>query len=76
MQTLLQSINPAQPFFKSPDWLLLEGLVSFFSELNICSKANKKAAESKKKVPTLTYTATRLQEKGVLLAIDDLPATQ
>lgn len=41
-----------------------------------CSKANKKAAESKKKLPTLTYSATRLQEKGVLLAIEDLPATQ
>ncbi|KAG7469536.1 hypothetical protein MATL_G00129770 [Megalops atlanticus] len=43
-------------------------------------KANgKKAAESKgkkSKQPTLTYTAARLHEKGVLLEIEDLPITQ
>uniref|UniRef100_A0A4W6DI86 IQ motif containing GTPase activating protein 3 n=1 Tax=Lates calcarifer TaxID=8187 RepID=A0A4W6DI86_LATCA len=39
---------------------------------------NKKAAESrgKKKLPALSYSATRLQEKGVLLEIEDLPPTQ
>uniref|UniRef100_UPI0037E922AB ras GTPase-activating-like protein IQGAP3 n=1 Tax=Semicossyphus pulcher TaxID=241346 RepID=UPI0037E922AB len=43
------------------------------------SKAtNKKAAESKgkKKLPALSYSAARLQEKGVLLEISDLPSTQ
>ncbi|XP_017295443.1 ras GTPase-activating-like protein IQGAP3 [Kryptolebias marmoratus] len=39
---------------------------------------NKKAADGKgkKKLPTLSYSAARLQEKGVLLEIEDLPATQ
>uniref|UniRef100_A0A3P8WZ56 IQ motif containing GTPase activating protein 3 n=1 Tax=Cynoglossus semilaevis TaxID=244447 RepID=A0A3P8WZ56_CYNSE len=39
---------------------------------------NKKTAESKgkKKVPALSYSATRLQEKGVLIEIQDLPSTQ
>ncbi|KAI4892427.1 hypothetical protein NFI96_019360, partial [Prochilodus magdalenae] len=39
----------------------------------------KKAADSKgkkSKQPTLTYTAARLHEKGVLLEIEDLPITQ
>uniref|UniRef100_A0A8D3C4J2 Ras GTPase-activating-like protein IQGAP3 n=1 Tax=Scophthalmus maximus TaxID=52904 RepID=A0A8D3C4J2_SCOMX len=37
-----------------------------------------KTAESKgkKKLPVLSYSATRLQEKGVLLEIEDLPPTQ
>ncbi|KAM8736062.1 ras GTPase-activating-like protein IQGAP3 [Acanthopagrus schlegelii] len=46
---------------------------------NLTSKStNKKAAESKgkKKLPALSYSAARLQEKGVLLEIQDLPATQ
>lgn len=51
-------------------------ITSCLDNLTARSKANKKAAESKKKLPTLTYSATRLQEKGVLLAIEDLPATQ
>ncbi|KAM9511306.1 ras GTPase-activating-like protein IQGAP3 [Salvelinus alpinus] len=41
--------------------------------------SGKKAAESKgkkSKQPTLTYTAARLHEKGVLLEIEDLPVTQ
>ncbi|KAM9853558.1 ras GTPase-activating-like protein IQGAP3 [Aulostomus maculatus] len=38
---------------------------------------SKKATENRgKKVPTLSYSAARLQEKGVLLEIEDLPATQ
>lgn len=39
---------------------------------------NRKAAESqgKKKLPALSYSAARLQEKGVLLEIEDLPSTQ
>ena len=44
------------------------------------SKANgKKAPEGKgkkSKQATLTYTAARLHEKGVLLEIEDLPVTQ
>uniref|UniRef100_A0A4W4G6A0 IQ motif containing GTPase activating protein 3 n=1 Tax=Electrophorus electricus TaxID=8005 RepID=A0A4W4G6A0_ELEEL len=39
----------------------------------------KKAADGKGKksrLPTLTYTAARLHEKGVLLEIEDLPVTQ
>lgn len=42
------------------------------------NSTNKKAAESKwkKKLPALSYSATRLQEKGVLLEIEDLPSTQ
>uniref|UniRef100_A0A8C7G5T7 IQ motif containing GTPase activating protein 3 n=1 Tax=Oncorhynchus kisutch TaxID=8019 RepID=A0A8C7G5T7_ONCKI len=41
--------------------------------------SGKKSAESKgkkSKQPTLTYTAARLHEKGVLLEIEDLPVTQ
>ncbi|KAK2845226.1 hypothetical protein Q5P01_011885 [Channa striata] len=38
---------------------------------------NKKTAESRgKKLPALSYSAARLQEKGVLLEIEDLPSTQ
>ncbi|XP_043972598.1 ras GTPase-activating-like protein IQGAP3 isoform X1 [Gambusia affinis] len=39
---------------------------------------NRNAAESrgKKKLPALSYSAARLQEKGVLLEIEDLPVTQ
>ncbi|XP_019719185.1 ras GTPase-activating-like protein IQGAP3 [Hippocampus comes] len=33
-------------------------------------------ARAKKKVPVMSYTATRLHEKGVLLEIQDLPSTQ
>lgn len=38
--------------------------------------ANQMAAESKSKKKALSYSATRLQEKGVLLEIEDLPQTQ
>ncbi|MBN3294999.1 IQGA3 protein, partial [Amia calva] len=41
--------------------------------------SGKKSAESKSKKgkqPTLSYTAARLHEKGVLLEIEDLPVTQ
>lgn len=44
-----------------------------------CSKvASKKAAagRGKKKLPAVSYSAARLQEKGVLLEIQDLPSTQ
>ncbi|XP_023819826.1 ras GTPase-activating-like protein IQGAP3 isoform X3 [Oryzias latipes] len=37
---------------------------------------NKKTADGKKKLSALSYSATRLQEKGVLLEIQDLPTTQ
>ncbi|KAM6910752.1 ras GTPase-activating-like protein IQGAP3 [Xenentodon cancila] len=39
---------------------------------------NKKSADrqGKKRLPALSYSATRLQEKGVLLEIQDLPTTQ
>ncbi|XP_041649512.1 ras GTPase-activating-like protein IQGAP3 [Cheilinus undulatus] len=45
---------------------------------NLSKSTNKKAAESKtkKKLPALSYSAARLQEKGVLLEISDLPHTQ
>uniref|UniRef100_A0A4W6DI53 IQ motif containing GTPase activating protein 3 n=1 Tax=Lates calcarifer TaxID=8187 RepID=A0A4W6DI53_LATCA len=33
-------------------------------------------SRGKKKLPALSYSATRLQEKGVLLEIEDLPPTQ
>lgn len=45
-----------------------------FSQVN-----GKKAVDSKGKKSkqlTLTYTAARLHEKGVLLEIEDLPITQ
>lgn len=43
-----------------------------------CSKSTNKKVESKgkKKLPVLSYSAARLQEKGVLLEIEDLPTTQ
>lgn len=52
--------------------------VSALPLLVCCSKlTNKKATESRgrKKVP-VSYSAARLQEKGVLLEIQDLPTTQ
>uniref|UniRef100_A0A6Q2YIM3 IQ motif containing GTPase activating protein 3 n=1 Tax=Esox lucius TaxID=8010 RepID=A0A6Q2YIM3_ESOLU len=58
--------------------------VDFYSQyittcLENLTVSGKKAAESKgkkSKQPTLTYTAARLHEKGVLLEIEDLPVTQ
>ncbi|XP_041799392.1 ras GTPase-activating-like protein IQGAP3 [Chelmon rostratus] len=54
-------------------------ITSCLDNLTANSKpTNKKAAESKgkKKLQALSYSASRLQEKGVLLEIEDLPPTQ
>ncbi|KAM4736638.1 ras GTPase-activating-like protein IQGAP3 isoform 2-T2 [Anableps anableps] len=54
-------------------------ITSCLDNLTASSKgANKKAAESrgKKQPSALSYSAARLQEKGVLLEIQDLPTTQ
>ncbi|XP_047216426.1 ras GTPase-activating-like protein IQGAP3 isoform X2 [Girardinichthys multiradiatus] len=54
-------------------------ITSCLDNLTANSKlTSKKAAESrgKKKLPALSYSAARLQEKGVLLEIEDLPTTQ
>ncbi|XP_067456357.1 ras GTPase-activating-like protein IQGAP3 isoform X1 [Thunnus thynnus] len=54
-------------------------ITSCLDNLTANSKGtNKKAAESKgkKKLPALSYSAARLQEKGVLLEIQDLPTAQ
>ncbi|KAM9352702.1 ras GTPase-activating-like protein IQGAP3 [Symphorus nematophorus] len=54
-------------------------ITSCLDNLTANSKStNKKAAENKgkKKLPALSYSAARLQEKGVLLEIQDLPAAQ
>ncbi|KAJ4923794.1 hypothetical protein JOQ06_028049 [Pogonophryne albipinna] len=52
-------------------------ITSCLDHLTTDSKStNKKAAERKKKLPALSYSAARLQEKGVLLEIQDLPSTQ
>ncbi|KAI3360710.1 hypothetical protein L3Q82_012851, partial [Scortum barcoo] len=54
-------------------------ITSCLDNLTTSSKStNKKAAEGKgkKKLPALSYSGARLQEKGVLLEIEDLPSTQ
>ncbi|XP_032415434.1 ras GTPase-activating-like protein IQGAP3 isoform X1 [Xiphophorus hellerii] len=54
-------------------------ITSCLDYLTTSSKGtNRNAAESrgKKKLPALSYSAARLQEKGVLLEIEDLPTTQ
>ncbi|XP_070691114.1 ras GTPase-activating-like protein IQGAP3 isoform X2 [Pempheris klunzingeri] len=53
-------------------------ITSCLDNLTASKSTNKKAAEGKgkKKVPAVSYSAARLQEKGVLLEIQDLPATQ
>uniref|UniRef100_A0A3Q2EHH7 IQ motif containing GTPase activating protein 3 n=1 Tax=Cyprinodon variegatus TaxID=28743 RepID=A0A3Q2EHH7_CYPVA len=53
-------------------------ITSCLDNLTNSKSANKKTAESKgkKKQPALSYSAARLQEKGVLLEIEDLPSTQ
>ncbi|XP_028281626.1 ras GTPase-activating-like protein IQGAP3 isoform X2 [Parambassis ranga] len=54
-------------------------ITSCLDNLTTSTKSsNKKASDSKgkKKPPALSYTAARLQEKGVLLEIEDLPSTQ
>uniref|UniRef100_A0A3B3CUN6 IQ motif containing GTPase activating protein 3 n=1 Tax=Oryzias melastigma TaxID=30732 RepID=A0A3B3CUN6_ORYME len=43
--------------------------------LDKLNSANKKTADARKKLLALSYSATRLQEKGVLLEIQDLPTT-
>ncbi|KAM9700023.1 LOW QUALITY PROTEIN: ras GTPase-activating-like protein IQGAP3, partial [Menidia menidia] len=40
------------------------------------ARSANRSADSKKRRPALSYSAARLQEKGVLLAIEDLPASQ
>uniref|UniRef100_A0A672FMI2 IQ motif containing GTPase activating protein 3 n=1 Tax=Salarias fasciatus TaxID=181472 RepID=A0A672FMI2_SALFA len=51
---------------------------SCLDQLTSGKSNNKKAADSKgkKTPPALSYSAARLQEKGVLLEIEDLPNTQ
>ncbi|CAN9514406.1 unnamed protein product [Ophioblennius macclurei] len=51
---------------------------SCLDQLTSGKSTNKKAADSKgkKTLPALSYSAARLQEKGVLLEIEDLPTTQ
>ncbi|KAM8825687.1 ras GTPase-activating-like protein IQGAP3 [Synchiropus picturatus] len=53
-------------------------ITSCLENLTDSKSNNKKAPESKgkKKLPALSYSAARLQEKGVLLEIQDLPSTQ
>ncbi|XP_051271756.1 ras GTPase-activating-like protein IQGAP3 [Dicentrarchus labrax] len=53
-------------------------ITSCLDNLTTSKSTNKKAAEGKgkKKLPAVSYSATRLQEKGVLLEIEDLPTTQ
>ncbi|XP_013856323.1 ras GTPase-activating-like protein IQGAP1 [Austrofundulus limnaeus] len=54
-------------------------ITSCLDNLTANSKsANKKTADGKgkKRHPALSYSAARLQEKGVLLEIEDLPTTQ
>ncbi|KAF7648200.1 hypothetical protein LDENG_00160500 [Lucifuga dentata] len=54
-------------------------ITSCLDNLTANSKvSNKKATDikGKKKLPVLSYSAARLQEKGVLLEIEDLPVTQ
>ncbi|KAM3873707.1 ras GTPase-activating-like protein IQGAP3 [Diretmus argenteus] len=54
-------------------------ITSCLDSLTTSSKVtNKKTSDNrgKKKLPTLTYSASRLLEKGVLLEIEDLPVTQ
>ncbi|XP_035529126.1 ras GTPase-activating-like protein IQGAP1 [Morone saxatilis] len=53
-------------------------ITSCLDNLTTSKSTNKKAAESKgkKKLPAVSYSAARLQEKGVLLEIEDLPTTQ
>uniref|UniRef100_A0A673CTI4 IQ motif containing GTPase activating protein 3 n=1 Tax=Sphaeramia orbicularis TaxID=375764 RepID=A0A673CTI4_9TELE len=52
-------------------------ITSCLDNLTAGKPNNKKAAESKgKKKAAVSYSATRLQEKGVLLEIQDLPSTQ
>uniref|UniRef100_A0A3B4BP23 Ras GTPase-activating-like protein IQGAP3 n=1 Tax=Pygocentrus nattereri TaxID=42514 RepID=A0A3B4BP23_PYGNA len=53
--------------------------VDYYSQYISTCLRNLTAADSKgkkSKQPTLTYTAARLHEKGVLLEIEDLPITQ
>ncbi|XP_030605093.1 ras GTPase-activating-like protein IQGAP3 [Archocentrus centrarchus] len=53
-------------------------ITSCLDNLIVSKSTNKKAADSKgkNKRPALSYSAARLHEKGVLLEIEDLPATQ
>ncbi|XP_056142140.1 ras GTPase-activating-like protein IQGAP3 [Lampris incognitus] len=52
-------------------------ITSCLDNLTTDTKTNKKAeSRGKKKSPSLSYSASRLREKGVLLEIEDLPVTQ
>ncbi|XP_076746531.1 ras GTPase-activating-like protein IQGAP3 isoform X1 [Maylandia zebra] len=53
-------------------------ITSCLDNLTASKSTNQKAADGKgrNKLPALSYSATRLHEKGVLLEIEDLPVTQ
>lgn len=51
-------------------------ITSCLDNLTASKSTNKKAAESRGKKKLLSYSATRLREKGVLIEIQDLPHTQ
>lgn len=51
--------------------------VDYYSQyITSCLDSLAASKSSGKKQPSLSYSAARLQEKGVLLAIEDLPSTQ
>uniref|UniRef100_A0A3Q4B9D8 Uncharacterized protein n=1 Tax=Mola mola TaxID=94237 RepID=A0A3Q4B9D8_MOLML len=75
----LSSLQAKSKFHSEQVDFYRDYITSCLDNLTANSKlTNKKATENKgkKKLPVLSYSAARLQEKGVLLEIEELPATQ
>ncbi|KAM3614911.1 uncharacterized protein V6R79_020748 [Siganus canaliculatus] len=79
LRATLRSLQKKSDFHSEQVDYYRHYITSCLDNLTASSKStNKKAADvkTKKKLPALNYSATRLQEKGVLLEIEDLPVTQ
>ncbi|XP_059195853.1 ras GTPase-activating-like protein IQGAP3 [Centropristis striata] len=77
LQKLRQTLGALQlksSFHRQQEDFYRDYITSCLDQLTHSKATNKKADRGKKK--PLSYTAARLQEKGVLLEIQDLPASQ
>ncbi|KAM4600495.1 ras GTPase-activating-like protein IQGAP3 [Polymixia lowei] len=78
LRQTLSSLHDKSSFHSQQVDYYSQYITSCLDSLTASKVTNKKMSESKgkKRAPSLTYSAARLQEKGVLLEIEDLPVTQ
>nr|XP_054596875.1 ras GTPase-activating-like protein IQGAP3 [Nothobranchius furzeri] len=78
LQQTLSRLHEKSSFYSEQVDYYRHYITSCLDNLTNSKSTNKKNEEGreKKKLPTLSYSATRLQDKGVLVEIQDLPTTQ